>query len=159
MINTDIDRGGVGVQITDINKCIVGGPTEELAYRNMNFDMSMRHLCPAVFQLDNINNANNEIFIVKTAKKEYTSKTILFATGTKWKKLEVKGSKEFENKGIAYCALCDAPLFKGKEVAVVGGSDSAAKTALFLSELAKKVYITYRKGEMRCEPISLQKIK
>ena len=67
-------------------------------------------------------------------------KTILFATGTKWRKLseEVKGSKEFENKGVSYCALCDSPLFKNKIVAVVGGSDSAVKDALLLSEHAKK---------------------
>src|SRR3989344_9241736 len=53
-------------------------------------------------------------FIVKTTEATYTSKTILFATGTKWRKLDVPGSKEYENKGVAYCALCDAPLFKNK---------------------------------------------
>src|SRR3989338_11347635 len=50
------------------------------------------------------------LFHVKTNKSEYIAKTILFATGTKWKKLDVPGSKEYENKGVAYCALCDAPL-------------------------------------------------
>ncbi|MDP3992069.1 MAG: FAD-dependent oxidoreductase, partial [Nanoarchaeota archaeon] len=69
-------------------------------------------------------------FSVKTNKSDYTTKTILFATGTKWRKLEVPGSREFENKGISYCALCDAPLFRNKVVAVVGGSDSAAKDTL-----------------------------
>ena len=69
------------------------------------------------------------------------------------------GQKEFENKGISYCALCDSPLFKNKTVAVVGGSDSAAKDALLLSEHAKKVYIIYRGEEIRPEPINYERIK
>lgn len=98
-------------------------------------------------------------FRVKTDKTEYSGKTILFATGTKWKKLDVKGSKEFENKGVAYCALCDGPLYRNKTVAVVGGSDSAAKDALLLSQHAKKVYIIYRGEEIHPEPINLERIK
>jgi len=98
-------------------------------------------------------------FCVKTNKSEYSGKTIIFATGTKWRKLDVPGSKEFENKGIAYCALCDGPLFKDKTVAVLGGSDSAAKDALLLSEYAKKVFIIYRKEKIRAEPINLKRIE
>ncbi len=98
-------------------------------------------------------------FLVKTDKEEYNTKTILFATGTKWKRLEVKGSKEFENKGVVYCALCDAPLFKNKTVAVVGGSDSAAKDALVATEHAKKVYIIYRGEKIRAEPINLKRVE
>jgi len=91
-------------------------------------------------------------FKVKTEETEYIGKTILFATGTKWRKLDVPGSKEFENKGVAYCALCDAPLFKDKIVGLVGGSDS-------LSEHAKKVYIIYRGDEIHPEPINLARVK
>ena len=98
-------------------------------------------------------------FIVKTKENSYRGKTILFATGTKWRKLEVPGSKDFENRGIAYCALCDAPLYKNKVAAVVGGSDSAVKDALVLAEHAKKVYIIYRGKEIRAEPINLERIK
>lgn len=98
-------------------------------------------------------------FVVKTNKSEYKAKTILFATGTKWRQLEVKGSKEFENRGVAYCALCDGPLYKNKTVAVVGGSDSAAKDALLLAEHAKKVYIIYRGEQIRPEPINFERIK
>lgn len=98
-------------------------------------------------------------FLVKTKKGEYFGKAILFATGTKWKQLEVPGGAEFKNRGIAYCALCDAPLFKNKTVAVVGGSDSAAKDALVLAEHAKKVYIIYRREKIRAEPINLERIK
>ena len=100
-------------------------------------------------------------FIVKTEKSEHKGKTLLFATGTRWKKLpeSVTGSREFENKGVSYCALCDGPLFKNKVVAVVGGSDSAAKDALLLAEHAKKVYIIYRGDEIHPEPINMQRVK
>ncbi len=101
----------------------------------------------------------NKDFIITSDKKKYAAKTLLFATGTKWKKLDVPGSKEFENKGVAYCALCDSPLFKNKIVAVVGGSDSAAKDALVLAEHAKKVYIIYRKEKIRAEPVNMKRIE
>jgi len=98
-------------------------------------------------------------FVVKTDKNTYNGKTILFATGTKWRKLDVPGSKEFENKGVGYCALCDAPLFKNRIVGLVGGGDSSAKDALVLSEHAKKVYIIYRKEKIHPEPINMKRIE
>lgn len=103
---------------------------------------------------------SGKLFKVKTEEhKEYLSKTILIATGTKWKTLDVPGSKEFENRGVCYCALCDAPLYRNKIVAVVGGSDSAAKDALILAEQAKKVYIIYRGEKIRAEPINRARIE
>lgn len=109
-------------------------------------------------KIESISKENN-IFFVKSDKNIYRGKTVLFATGTKWRKLEVPGSKEFENRGVAYCALCDSPLFKNKIVAVVGGSDSAAKDALVLAEHASKVYIIYRKEKIRAEPINMKRIE
>jgi len=98
-------------------------------------------------------------FFIKTKKGNYEAKTILFATGTKWRELEVPGAKEFMNKGVHYCALCDAPLYKNKIVSVVGGSDSAVKDALVLAEHAKKVYIIYRKEKIRPEPVNLKRVE
>ena len=97
--------------------------------------------------------------IVTKSSKSYLSKTVLFATGTKWRKLPMKGALEYESKGVHYCALCDSGIFKNKIVAVIGGSDSAAKEALLLSEYAKKVYIIYRGNEIRPEPINGERIK
>jgi len=98
-------------------------------------------------------------FFVKTSKGEYKSHTLIFATGTKWKKLNIPGSKEFENKGVNYCALCDAPLFKDKIVAIVGGSDVAVKDALVLAEHTKKVYIIYRREKLKAEPMNLKRLE
>jgi thioredoxin reductase (NADPH) len=98
-------------------------------------------------------------FAVRTGKKEYIAKTLLFATGVKIKKLEIPGSREFENKGVSYCALCDGLLFKGKVVAVVGGANSAAKNAMILAEHAKKVYILYRGEKMKIEQANLKELE
>ena len=100
-----------------------------------------------------------ENFVVKTEKSEYKTKTIIFATGTRWKELQVKGAEEFKNKGLHYCALCDGALFKDKMIAVVGGSDTAAKEALLLAQYGKKVYIIYRREKIRAEPINAKLIE
>ncbi len=97
-------------------------------------------------------------FSVKINDKEIKSKTVIIALGMQHRKLGVKGEKELLGRGVSYCATCDGMFFKNKTVMVIGGSDSAAKAALFLSEIAKKVYVSYRRSEMRCEPISLKKI-
>ena len=75
--------------------------------------------------------------VITKSGKKYLSKTILLATGTKWRKLSMKGALEYESRGVHYCALCDSGIFKNKVVAVIGGSDSAAKEALLLAEFAK----------------------
>lgn len=94
-------------------------------------------------------------FKVVTKKNgELVGKTVLFATGTKHRKLGVPGEDEFANRGVSYCATCDAAFFKGKVVCVVGGSDSAAKEALLLAEHCKKVYIIYRGDQIRPEPVN-----
>lgn len=97
-------------------------------------------------------------FKTVTSDGEYISKTVLIATGTKHKHLGVPGEAEFENKGVSFCALCDGAFFKNKVVAVVGGGDSAAKEAIFLSEHASKVYIIVRKDILRAEPINVQRV-
>ncbi len=94
------------------------------------------------------------LLYVVTGSKTFLAKSVLIATGMKERELEVPGHNEFRNKGISYCALCDAPLFKDKVVAVVGGSDSAAKEALLLARQCKKVYMIYRGERIRPEPIN-----
>ncbi len=96
-------------------------------------------------------------FIVRTSSGEYAGKTLLLATGSEHRKLDVPGEKELENKGVSYCALCDAAFYRDKVVAVVGGGDSAAKEGLLLAEQCSKVYIIARKT-LHPEPINLEKV-
>src|SRR3989344_2901451 len=87
--------------------------------------------------------------------KMFKSKTILFATGSKWRKLGVPGEEEFANKGVHYCALCDSFAYKNKVTAIIGGSDTAAKDALVLAQAGKKVYMIYRGEKIRPEHVNL----
>ncbi|MCG2791391.1 MAG: FAD-dependent oxidoreductase [Actinomycetia bacterium] len=100
-----------------------------------------------------------KVFTVKTNDNTYIAKTVIFATGTEWRKLNVPGEKEYAGKGVHYCALCDGAFYKDKVVVVVGGNDAAAKDALLLAKYAKKVYIIYRKEEIRAEPITKSNVK
>jgi len=87
------------------------------------------------------------------------AKTIIFATGTKHKKLEIDSVKKYENKGVSYCATCDGPLFKENIVAIAGGGDSAVKESLLLAKYAKQVYIIVRKNELGAEKINIENME
>ena len=98
-------------------------------------------------------------FVISTYNKKFNSKAIILALGTERKKLNLANEDRFGGKGISYCAICDAPLFKDKTVAVIGGSDAAAMSALLLAEYAKKTYVIYRGKQLRAEPIRVEQIK
>ncbi len=100
-----------------------------------------------------------EGFRVLTEEGSYPAKALIFATGTRHRKLPAKRAEEYENRGVYYCALCDGPLFRNRTVAVVGGSDSAAKEALLLAEYARRVYIIYRGSRLRGEPPNIRRVE
>lgn len=95
---------------------------------------------------------------VVTADKEYTTKAIILATGTKRRELDVPGENELKNRGITYCATCDGPLFKGKKVVIVGGSDSAVESAMMMSAIAKDTCLIHRKDKLRAEEIMQKRL-
>lgn len=80
-------------------------------------------------------------FSVKTSTKNYFTRSVIITTGARARELNVHGEVQFKNKGVHYCAICDGPLLAGKEVAVIGGGDSALEAVDFLLNLAKKITI------------------
>ncbi|MFX1310183.1 MAG: NAD(P)/FAD-dependent oxidoreductase [Promethearchaeota archaeon] len=100
----------------------------------------------------------NEHFELHSYFQKFKAYSICIATGSERKKLSVPGEDEFAGRGVSYCATCDGPFYNDKNVCVIGGSDSAAKEALFLSQNAKKVYIIYRGEEIRAEPINKKRV-
>ena len=84
---------------------------------------------------------DREIILIKTDKAQYEAKAVIIASGKMPKELGIKGEQEFKNKGIAYCATCDGPLFANKQVAVIGGGNSALDAAIGLEKIASKIYI------------------
>jgi thioredoxin reductase (NADPH) len=93
-------------------------------------------------------------FIVKTkAGKNFTSKRILFTSGTKHRKLGVDREDELSGRGVAYCATCDGPFFKDRVVAMVGGGNSVISAALYLADVASHVYVICRAPMLKGEPV------
>ncbi len=102
--------------------------------------------------------AGGVLFTVVTEKASYESKSVLIVTGTKRRELGVPGEKEFYGKGVTYCATCDAPLFKGKKVFVIGGGNSAMDAAIFAEKYATDVSIITINAELKGDPVMLSKI-
>ena len=84
-------------------------------------------------------------------ENEFFTKTIIFATGSSHRHLNVPGEEEFLGRGVAYCATCDGMFFIGRDVLMVGGGNSAAQEALYLNNLGCNVKLVHRRDELRCE--------
>ena len=89
--------------------------------------------------------------IVRAGDKSYECKSVIIATGATKRPLGLEREKELTGLGVSYCAICDGAFFKGKEVAVVGGGNTAIEDAIFLSAYCSKVYVIHRKNTLRAE--------
>jgi len=96
--------------------------------------------------------------IVKTDKAQYESKTAIIASGKKSRELSVPGEKEFKNRGLTYCATCDGPLFAGKDVAVIGGGNSALDAVLQLIKIARRIYLINMVSHLTGDPVMIDKV-
>ena len=102
------------------------------------------------------NAATPVIWNVTLEDDSFRTLSIIAATGARWRNLEVPGEQEFAGRGISYCATCDGPFYRNKDVVVVGGGDTALQEALFLTRFAKKVFVIHRRNRLRAAKI-LQK--
>ncbi|MBC8559244.1 thioredoxin-disulfide reductase [Fumia xinanensis] len=92
-------------------------------------------------------------------KQVYEAKTVLLATGASHRKLGCPGEEEFAGRGVSYCATCDGAFFKGKDVAIAGGGNTALEDALFLSNNCNKVYLVHRREEFRAHRTVVEAVK
>lgn len=97
--------------------------------------------------------------IVKTVEGDFTAKGVIIALGSERIKLDVPGEKEYVGRGVSYCATCDAAFFRGKEVAIVGGGNSAISEAVHLAKFASKVTVIVRRDKWRATPVFVDKAK
>lgn len=103
---------------------------------------------------------NGNIWNIRlSSEKTIETETILYAAGAVPKTLGIQGEREYLGRGISYCAYCDGSLYGGKEVAVIGGGDTALDDALYLSELCRKVYLIHRRAEFRGNEAALEILK
>ncbi|OYT67523.1 thioredoxin-disulfide reductase [ANME-1 cluster archaeon ex4572_4] len=96
---------------------------------------------------------------VVTEKGSYVAKAVIFCTGTRHRKLGAAGEDEFLGRGVSYCATCDGFFFRNKQVAVVGGGDSAVREALHLKKLGCEVTLIHRRDKLRAEPFLQKRLK
>jgi len=99
-----------------------------------------------------------EKFVVKTYEKTFESKTVIWATGSKYRELKVPGEEKFKGRGVTYCSTCDGPLFKGKTVAVVGAGNNGLTSAIYMSEIAEKVYLINKNPIIKGDAILAEKL-
>lgn len=129
---------------------IMGGDLSMKMYEHAKaFDVQVKNAIPKEFTFDEnykYIHTDNENITIKT-------KTIIIATGAKPKHLEVEGENRFLGRGISFCATCDGAFFKNKDVAVIGGGDSAVEEGVYLTKFAKKVYIIHRRDKLRAAKI------
>jgi alkyl hydroperoxide reductase subunit F len=100
-----------------------------------------------------------EVFKVKTNVATYTSRTVIVAIGRRSKELKVPGEAEFKNRGITYCATCDAPLFEDKDVAVIGGGNSGLEAVLQLIKIAKSIHLIESMPQLKADTVLVEKAK
>ena len=93
------------------------------------------------------------LFYIKTAKSTYEAKSVIVASGAAFRTLGAPGERELTGRGVSYCATCDGAFFKGKEIAVIGGGDSAMQEGLFLTRFVTKLSVIHRRDKLRASPI------
>jgi thioredoxin reductase (NADPH) len=104
-------------------------------------------------QVTEIDLSTGSPFYLKTYGQEYQAHAIIIATGASPRRLGVPGEEDFIGRGVSFCATCDGFFFRGKEVVVVGGGDSALEEGLFLTKFADKVQVIHRRDELRAGPV------
>jgi thioredoxin reductase (NADPH) len=101
----------------------------------------------------------NKQFAVEVDGQRLTARALILATGTEIAKLGVPGEEQLRGKGVSYCATCDGPFYKDKNIIVVGGGNAAVEEALFLTRYASKVSIVHRRDELRADRILAERAK
>ena len=101
---------------------------------------------------------DGEVKTITTESGVYRARVVILALGSAYRKLGLDREAEFSGKGVSYCATCDGFFFKGKEIAVVGGGDSAVTEALFLARFGSTVHVIHRRGELRASKVMADRL-
>lgn len=100
----------------------------------------------------------DKIWIVRGVKRDYSTRAIIVATGSSYRRLGLPNEAELTGRGVSYCATCDGAFFRDREVAVVGGGSDALTEALFLTKISQKVIIVHRRDKFRAEKVLQERV-
>ncbi|WP_066389143.1 thioredoxin-disulfide reductase [Helicobacter himalayensis] len=158
------EKGMPGGQITGSSeienypgvKEVMSGLDFMQPWQEQCFRFGLKHEMSEVWRISK----NGNVFeIHELGGKIHQAKAVIFATGGRPKRSGVKGENEFWGKGVSTCATCDGFFYKDKEVAVLGGGDTALEEAVYLTKMCKKVYLIHRRNEFRAAPTTIEHIK
>lgn len=116
------------------------------------------HINVNVSRASKVERVDGRFHITTESGHTLESRAVIIASGAHWKELNVPGEADYRNKGVSYCTTCDAPLFAGMDVAVVGGANSAAESVIDLMNIAEKVYMIVR-SSLKADQIIIDRIK
>ncbi|NLO22285.1 MAG: thioredoxin-disulfide reductase [Syntrophomonadaceae bacterium] len=158
IIESNIPGGNAG--ITDMIENYPGFPQGINGGELMALFLEQAENFGAELQYDQVLHIDSQagIHTVVTSQGQYQARAIIIAAGARRRELAAVGEKEYIGKGVSYCATCDGLFFQNTPVAVVGGGDSAIKEALYLSDIASKVYLVHRREGFRANQTSLDKM-
>lgn len=157
-----LEKSYAGGQVAEINNIKNYPGFEEINGYDLSIKMkNQAKNLGAIFKTEEVVSCKlqEEIKTVITHKNTYSAKAVIIATGAYAKSLDVKNEKQFLGKGLSYCATCDGNFFKDKVVTVVGGGNTSMADCLYLSNLAKKIYLVHRRDVFRAQESSLSKVK
>ncbi len=159
LLLTGLQEGGLMVNTTEIEN-YPGFPegisTYELAQSFKK--QALRFGCHVKNQEVEEVDLQDRPFLVTTSEEDYRTEALLIATGASPRKLGLESEERYTGRGVSYCATCDGFLYRGEEIAIVGGGDSALEEALFLSRFASKVYLIHRRDTLRGSKILQDRI-
>lgn len=151
-----IEQGAPGGQMNNTSEIEnypgydnISGPELSMKMYEPLEKFSVEHIYGIVQKVEDA----GEVKRVITDNSTYEAKTVIIATGAKYKLLNVKGEDEFTSRGVSYCAVCDGAFFRNQDLLVVGGGDSAVEEAIYLTQFAKSVTIVHRRDELRAQKI------
>ena len=151
-----IEQGAPGGQMNNTSEIEnypgydnISGPELSMKMYEPLEKFSVEHIYGIVQKVEDA----GEVKHVITDDSTYEAKTVIIATGAKYKLLNVKGEDEFTSRGVSYCAVCDGAFFRNQDLLVVGGGDSAVEEAIYLTQFAKSVTIVHRRDELRAQKI------
>lgn len=154
-----VKSGGALMQTTEVENFPgwpegIMGPDlmQKFEEQALRFGADMRYEDATSMKLD------GEVKEIITDEETYYAKTVILALGSEYKKLGLDGEDELSGKGVSYCATCDGFFFKGHDIAIIGGGDSAVTEAQFLSRFATTVHVIHRRDELRASQIMADRL-
>lgn len=112
------------------------------------------------FKVEKVKNVEKKdgVFVVSTGDSQYEVKSVIIATGVKNRELGIPGEEKFKGSGVSFCATCDGNFFKGRDIAIIGGGNTALEDAEVMSGIANKVYLVHRRDEFRGEKLTVKRL-